>query len=75
MNNRKKIVVQITSGTAPGPYSIYTTSILDENLLDSNISLSDLSTGKTYFIDTSITTILLVNKDSNCCCSTQTISV
>jgi len=72
---KKQITVQITSGTATGPYNVYKTSISDSNLLESNVSLANMQSGRTYRVDSAITTVIITNENNDCCCSTKTLSV
>ena len=71
---KKQITVQITSGTPVGTFSVYKTSILSDNLLETSISLASLQSGKTYRVDRSVTQVLLVN-DNNDCKTVKILSV
>ena len=72
---KKQILIQITSGTATGPYNVYKTSISDDNLLEANVSLANMQSGRTYRVDSSINTVLITNENNDCCCSTKILSV
>lgn len=73
---KKQITVSIgSSTTATGPYNVYTTIVSDDTLLESNVSLTNMITGRTYRVDSSINTILITNENNDCCCSTKTLSV
>ena len=73
---RKIITVTIASSTtATGPYNVYTTSISDDNLLESNVSLANMKTGRTYRVNTDISQVIITNENNDCCCSTKIISV
>jgi hypothetical protein len=72
----KQITVNLSSSTtATGPYSVYKTSISEDNLLESNISLASLITGKIYRVDTSIGQVVIINENAECCCSAKTIII
>ena len=51
---KKQITVTYTSGTTLGPFSIYHSSILSDNLLEANVTSGSLASGKTYRVDRSI---------------------
>jgi hypothetical protein len=73
---RKIITVKIgSSTTATGPYNVYTMSISDDTLLEANISLADMKTGRTYRVNTDISQVIITNENNDCCCSTKIISV
>ena len=73
---KKQITVTIDSSTtATGPYNVYITSVSDDNLLEANVSLANMITGRTYRVDSSINTILITNENNDCCCSTKILSV
>jgi len=73
---RKIITVTIgSSTTATGPYNVYTTSISDDNLLESNVSLANMKTGRTYRVNTDISQVVLTNENNDCCCSIKTIII
>jgi hypothetical protein len=73
---RKIITVTIgSSTTATGPYNVYTTSISDDNLLEANVSLADMKTGRTYRVNTDISQVIITNENNDCCCSTKILSV
>jgi ribosomal protein L28 len=72
----KQITVTIDSGTtSTGPYNVYTTSISDDTLIESNVSLANMKTGRTYRVNTSVTQVIITNENNDCCCSTKTLSV
>ena len=72
----KQITVTIgSSTTATGPYNVYTTSISDNNLLEENVSLANMKTGRTYRVNTDISQVIITNENNDCCCSTKTLSV
>jgi len=72
----KQITVTIDSGTtSAGPYNVYTTSISDDTLIESNVSLANMKTGRTYRVNTSVTQVIITNENNDCCCSTKTLSV
>ena len=73
---RKIITVTIASSTtATGPYNVYTTSISDDNLLEANVSLANMKTGRTYRVNTDISQVVIENKNADCCCSVKTIII
>jgi hypothetical protein len=73
---RKIITVTIgSSTTATGPYNVYTTSISDDNLLESNVSLANMKTGRTYRVNTDISQVVITNENNDCCCSIKTIII
>jgi len=73
---RKIITVTIgSSTTSTGPYNVYTTSISDNNLLEENVSLANMKTGRTYRVNTNISQVIITNENNDCCCSTKTLSV
>ena len=73
---RKIITVTIgSSTTATGPYNVYTTSISDDNLLEANVSLANMKTGRTYRVNTDISQVVIENKNADCCCSVKTIII
>jgi len=73
---RKIITITIgSSTTAIGPYNVYTTSISDDNLLESNVSLANMKTGRTYRVNTDINQVVITNENNDCCCSTKIISL
>ena len=73
---RKIITVTIgSSTTATGPYNVYTTSISDDNLLESNVSLANMKTGRTYRVNTDISQVIITNENNDCCCSVKTILI
>ena len=60
------ISVQLTSGTAPGPYTIYANS-LDTSPIEQNISAAALRTGITYILpDPTPTKVIVVNSNPAC---------
>ena len=61
------ISVQLTSGTAPGPYTIYVNS-LDNSPLQQNISASDLRKSITYTLPDfpAVTKIIVINSNPAC---------
>jgi hypothetical protein len=60
------ISVQLTSGTAPGPYTIYANS-LNTAPIEQNISAAALRTGITYILpDPTPTKIIVVNSNPAC---------
>jgi hypothetical protein len=60
------ISVQLTSGTAPGPYTIYANS-LSTSPIEQNISAAALRTGITYILpDPTPTKIIVVNSNPAC---------
>jgi hypothetical protein len=63
---KKQITVTSSSGTTSGPFSIYHSSILNDNLLEANITSGSLASGKTYRVDRSIDRVLIVNTNSDC---------
>jgi hypothetical protein len=73
---RKIITVTIgSSTTATGPYNVYTTSISDDNLLESNVSLANMKTGRTYRVNTDISQVVITNENNDCCCSIKNIII
>ena len=72
---KKQVTVRVTSGTAVGPYNVYKTSISEDNLFESNVSLANMQTGKIYRVDSSISTIIVTNQDDDCCCGVKVISI
>jgi hypothetical protein len=62
----KQITVTSTSGTTLGPFSIYHSSILSDNLLEENVTSGSLAAGKTYRVDRNINEIIIVNTNSDC---------
>jgi hypothetical protein len=73
---RKIITVTIASSTtATGPYNVYTTSISDDNLLEANVSLANMKTGRTYRVNTDISQVVIENKNADCCCSVKTFLI
>ena len=72
---KKQITVKITSGTSTGLYNVYKTSVLKDNLLEENVSLSNMQSGRTYRVDSSVTQVIIVNENSDCCCSSKILSV
>ena len=73
--SKKQITVKVTSGTSTGPYNVYKTSVLKDNLLEENISLSNMQSGRTYRVDSSVTQVIIVNGNNDCCCSSKILSV
>jgi hypothetical protein len=74
--SKKQITLQITGSATTSPYNVYKTSILDTNLLESNIILSgSQAVSKTYRVDSSVTQIIVVNENNDCCCSSKILSV
>jgi hypothetical protein len=72
----KQITVTIgSSTTALGPYNVYKTSISDDNLLEANVSLANMKTGRTYRVNTDISQVIITNENNDCCCSTKTLSI
>ena len=63
---KKQITVTSTSGTTLGPFSIYHSSILSDNLLEENVTSGSLASGKIYRVDRSIDRVLIVNTNSDC---------
>ena len=63
---KKQITIRSTSGTTSGPFSIYHTSILSDNLLEENVTSGSLAAGKTYRVDRNINEIIIVNTNSDC---------
>jgi hypothetical protein len=63
---KKQITIRSTSGTTPGPFSIYHSSILSDNLLEENVTSGSLASGKIYRVDRSIDRVLIVNTNSDC---------
>jgi hypothetical protein len=63
---KKQITIRSTSGTTSGPFSIYHTSILSDNLLEENVTSGSLASGKIYRVDRSIDRVLIVNTNSDC---------
>ena len=73
---KKIITVTIgSSTTATGPYNVYTTSISDDNLLEENVSLNNMTGSRTYRVDTNINQVIITNENGDCCCSTKILSV
>jgi hypothetical protein len=75
MANKIVTVTIGSSTTSTGPYNVYKTSISADNLLEENVSLNNMTGSRSYRIDTNINQIIIVNKNSDCCCSTKTLSV
>jgi hypothetical protein len=63
---KKQITVNSTSGTTPGPFSIYHSSILSDNLLEENVTSGSLAAGKIYRVDRTINKVIIVNTNSDC---------
>ena len=73
---KKQISLQITGSAVSSPYNVYQTSILSDNLLEENILIpSGSSVLKTYRVDNNITQIIIVNENSDCCCSSKLILI
>jgi len=73
---RKIVTVTIDSSTtSTGPYNVYKTSISDDNLLESNVSLANMKAGRSYRVNTDISQIVITNENNDCCCSTKILSV
>jgi hypothetical protein len=74
--SKKQISLQITGSSIDSPYNVYQTSMLKDNLLEENILiLSGELVDKTYRVDESVTQILIVNENNDCCCSSKIISI
>jgi hypothetical protein len=72
----KQITVTIDSGTtSTGPYNVYKTSISEDNLLEENISLNNMTGSRTYRVSDDVSQIIITNENNDCCCSTKTLSV
>ena len=68
--SKKQITLQITGSSVDSPYNVYQTSILKNNLLEENILISSGSRVlKTYRVDSSVTQVIVVNGNNDCCCS------
>ena len=72
----KQITVTIgSSTTALGPYNVYKTSISEDNLLEENVSLNNMTGSRTYRVSDDVSQVIITNKNNDCCCSTKTLSV
>ena len=72
----KQITVTIGSSTiALGPYNVYKTSISEDNLLEENVSLNNMTGSRTYRVSDDVSQVIITNKNNDCCCSTKTLSV
>jgi hypothetical protein len=75
MANKQITVTIDSSTTATGPYNVYTTSISDDTLLEANVSLANMKTGRIYRVNTNINQVIITNENNDCCCSTKILSV
>ena len=75
MANKQITVTIESSTTATGPYNVYTTSISDDTLLEANVSLANMKTGRIYRVNTDISQVIITNENNDCCCSTKILSV
>ena len=74
--SKKQISLQITGSSIDSPYNVYQTSILKNNLLEENILISSGSRVlKTYRVDSSVTQVIVVNGNNDCCCYSKIISI
>ena len=72
----KQITVTIGSSTTSlGPYNVYKTSISEDNLLEENVSLNNMTGSRTYRVSDDVSQVIITNKNNDCCCSTKTLSV
>lgn len=71
----RTIYIYLSSGTAPGPYSVYTGSVTIPNRIETGLSFAQLQAGRQYIIDDYSQVTFIISNDNPACGNTQTVII
>ncbi len=71
----QSVYLYLSSGTANGPYSVYTSSVSLANRLESGLTFAQLQAGRFYSVPDNSDTVFIVVNDNEACGNQQTLTV